>query len=297
MKVQILTNWYNEEFMAPLFLIHYSWADLITIVLEPSTNDGTREEIGRRHETWDNAGIAKRPNVELIEHAECAGLIDDAERAHHDSRIICQSDSDWVIRVDSDEFIFPTTAGPRSALAMVPDHRACIMVCEWQVYRHQTDLDINRRAWPVPQRRHGSTDRTDSYSAAYIKPAIMRPGFCPQIGVGCHNIDGFGYNIQTRTIDGQRVHGGAEYLALGYATGPDGARDERVAIRPWSGVHWAKADPCFIGRRIANATRFGGWNKRVEDAHWSGKDKPTVADREADLVSELAMHLDDPEVI
>ena len=45
MKVHVLTNWQNEEWLAPLFLHHYSWADKITIVLEPSTNDRTREEI------------------------------------------------------------------------------------------------------------------------------------------------------------------------------------------------------------------------------------------------------------
>ena len=43
--ITVISAWYNEEFLASLFLKHYSFADKIVILLDESTNDHTVEMI------------------------------------------------------------------------------------------------------------------------------------------------------------------------------------------------------------------------------------------------------------
>ena len=53
MRIELITMWYNEEFLAPFFLNHYSWVDKIHIILTPVPTDRT-EAIAKRY-----------PNVEI----------------------------------------------------------------------------------------------------------------------------------------------------------------------------------------------------------------------------------------
>jgi len=42
-RIAIVSAWYNEELLAPLFLNHYHYVDEINIILDSATNDRTRE--------------------------------------------------------------------------------------------------------------------------------------------------------------------------------------------------------------------------------------------------------------
>ncbi len=44
-KVEIITSVYNEEFLLPFFLKHYSWVDKINIIYDQDSNDNTLQII------------------------------------------------------------------------------------------------------------------------------------------------------------------------------------------------------------------------------------------------------------
>ena len=152
MKVEVITTYYKEEFLAPLFMLHYSWADQINII------------------------TASFPEGKFNDHLK-TDLI---------NRAISDSWADWVIVVDFDEFVFPYPYGadPRKALEQETGDK--INVPMWRVWRHHTDRDVNRMAPPVPQRLHGVPNRE------HTKPCIFRPRGVRrgvQIHVGCHNAE------------------------------------------------------------------------------------------------------------
>lgn len=135
MRIEVLATYFREHFLAPLFLLHYeTFADRITFLTDKFSADRFDDEIKA---AWINDAIA-------------------------------QSKADWLIVVDMDEFVFPRPYGsdPRKVLAAEPGH---IVNSEMiRVWRHRTDLDIDRMQNPVLQRRHGQKDHT--------KPCIFRPG-------------------------------------------------------------------------------------------------------------------------
>jgi len=46
-KIELMTLWYNEEFLAPYFLNHYKFIDTIHLFLDSDTNDTTKEIISQ----------------------------------------------------------------------------------------------------------------------------------------------------------------------------------------------------------------------------------------------------------
>jgi len=135
MKVEVITTYYKEEFLAPLFMLHYSWVDRINIITEAFPDGKFNDHL----------------KTDLI------------------NRAITHSEADWVIVVDFDEFVFPFPYGrdPRKALA--EDGGDKMMVPMWRVWRHHTDRDVDRMAPPVPQRLHGVQN------LEHTKPCIFRP--------------------------------------------------------------------------------------------------------------------------
>lgn len=134
MKVEVITTYYREEFLAPLFLLHYeSWVDRITF-LSNKFEDGRFDDVPKAD--WINAAIAR-------------------------------SDADWVIAVDMDEFVFPRPYGSSPRLALEAETGQIMNSGMVRVWRHRTDLDIDRMQNPILQRRHGQKDHT--------KPCIFRP--------------------------------------------------------------------------------------------------------------------------
>lgn len=225
MKLVVIATSHREEFLIPLFLMHYEpWADEIRLLTNKFTD----------------------------------GKIVEEERTGWINHAILTSDADWVVVVDMDEFVFPKPFGtdPREAMEREPgDYIFCFM---HQVWRHRTDMDIDRMSPPVPQRRHGEPDFSPPYNSCYVKPCIFRPRGV-SVGIGQHD---------------------ARFPAE-YKRGSD-----------WGGAHWANADPCFCVKRSLELNR-DRQSKHNIDCGMGWQHRRT----EDQILQRCQEHLDDPVVI
>jgi hypothetical protein len=124
MTIEIITTYFQEHYLAPLFMLHYEpWTDRITVLTQ------------------------KFPDNKL----------DDALKSELINKAIAESKSDWCIVADFDEFIFPKDfKDPRLTLEQ---EQGSICNCEMlRVWRHVTDKDVDRMQPPLMQRRHGQID-------------------------------------------------------------------------------------------------------------------------------------------
>lgn len=170
-KISIITKWLNEEDLAPFFLQHYAWADKIIVLLDTRTDDRT-EEI-----------IAEYPNARIIpvDYPEGFNCIRAIGRINE---VAGSLNTDWIICVDADEFIFPHGGG---------DVREELLGCDdvvyadmWQVYRHKTEIDLDPTIPVMNARRFGDPDRDSMPNQLYKKPCIIRAGCGIEWEVGCH---------------------------------------------------------------------------------------------------------------
>ncbi len=146
MRIEVITTYWREEYLAPLFMLHYEpWADQITMLT------------GRMPDDKMDDGI----KLDLIHSA------------------IARSTADWCILVDFDEFVFPKDGGnPRTALE---NESGSVCQCDMlRVWRHMSDVDINRLVPPMHQRRHGQADHS--------KPCIFRPHPSIRFDIGSHGV-------------------------------------------------------------------------------------------------------------
>lgn len=162
MIVEIITCWYNEKFLAPFFLNHYSWADRITILV-----------VG--------PGDYIKPDPKI----KCAPLemplgMDDGIKAFALNKWYRESSADWVILPDADEFVF---AG-RVILKLAPKKYDVLRVHLDHVYRHLSEADLDPSKPIMDQRRHGY------HEALYDKPIVARGGRNFTWGVGNHSLKG-----------------------------------------------------------------------------------------------------------
>lgn len=137
MKVELITSYYREEYLAPLFFLHYeNWVDQITLIT-------TR---------WDG------------------DKLDDGAKVEEINTAILRSKANWVIVVDFDEFLFPKNgANPRTTLER---ESGDIMNAEMlRVWRHMTDQDVDRMNPPLLQRRHGGPDHV---KPCIFRPGAVR---------------------------------------------------------------------------------------------------------------------------
>lgn len=163
MSVSIISRWFHEEYFAPYFLSHYSWADEIVIILEKSETDKSAEI------------IAQYPNAR-IQYCDFGGMINDHLQSDMMSDLAASMTTDWVIRADGDELIFATGfEDPRAALARA-DGNVIEVLFHW-IYRHVDDPDLERTVLsPVLQRRHGGAYTIyPGMGATFTKPSIVRP--------------------------------------------------------------------------------------------------------------------------
>lgn len=149
MIVELITSYFKEEFLAPLFLLHYShWVDQMTIITQ------------------------KRDDH----------MFDDEDKMGWINGAISRSRADWVVLVDWDEFIYPRPYGfnPRVVLEHELDAGTNVIYSHMtRMWRHATDADIDRSKPPVPQRLHGIHD--------HRKPAVFCPSGV-RVGAGNHDI-------------------------------------------------------------------------------------------------------------
>ena len=142
MKITIISPWYNEEVFAPFFLNLYNYADKIHIFLDADTNDNT-EEICKQYD-----------NVEIEKVAYPNHRFNDKFITEIINNFVAELESDWVIVVASDEFIFPKNS--ESTRAVLERQSANLLKAQmWLTWRHSTETDLDFSKPSVYQRRHG----------------------------------------------------------------------------------------------------------------------------------------------
>lgn len=162
MNISVISRWYNEEFFAPFFLNHYSWADEIIIMLEKSSDDRSAEI------------ITQYPNARF-DFSDHGGTLNDRLGAEMMSDLAASLKSDWVIYADVDEFAFPFgLKDPRIVLGRA-DGNVIETWFRW-VYRHITEGDLDPTKLTILQRRHGGEYTISPGSGdKFMKPCIVKP--------------------------------------------------------------------------------------------------------------------------
>lgn len=151
-KIELITVWYNESFLAPFFLKHYDFVDKIHLFYDEETTDNTMEFIK------DN------PKINIIPF-KFPDKFDDAIKIKMINEKYKEIDADYVIVADADEFMFPENFG--SLRNYIERYVTDVtFVKYYQVYKHpeETNMNINKPVWE--QRKYGNV--------IFIKPAIVR---------------------------------------------------------------------------------------------------------------------------
>ena len=168
MKVELITMMYNEEFLIPFFLNHYSWVDEIVVLYDKDTNDNS-ESI-----------LCDANNVSILPFNMPDGM-DDGYKSQLISDTYQGSEADWVIVADADEFIFIS----KDDLGKISEDDQASCVVLYDVYRHVTESDLDPLQPIQSQRLHGCLDKQ------YIKPSIVRGGLSDiSWGPGHHHLSG-----------------------------------------------------------------------------------------------------------
>ena len=247
MTIVVLSMWHNEETIAPFFLSHYAYADKIHLIIGGDTTDNTREI------------CARYPNVEIDAFDMPGGLLNDALKIRKINDMASNLDCDWIMAVDADELLFP--ANGESASAILARQSANLLYAQmWQVYRHETEGELNPGLPAIYQRRHGDPDITTHPNSDYVKPIIVRPEVKIEWGPGCHL-----------------------YRANGKI---------RVSADSFLGAHWQMADVNMaIDRRVqGRRKRFSEENLRMG---WGGQHFTITED---EIKAECAAHAHDPQL-
>ena len=162
MRIELITMWYNEEFLAHFFLNHYSWVTKIHILLDADTTDRT-ESIAKLY-----------PNV-VLEHFRFPDMMDDilkVKKFNEKYRSLTQAD--YVILVDSDEFIFCNNLSEPVRDFLEATMKDVYFVNLWQVYKHEKDPPLDANIPVFLQRRHGDSNMFDPFNILYVKPIVVK---------------------------------------------------------------------------------------------------------------------------
>lgn len=177
-RVQVICFFYNEETLARLFIKHYAWADQILAIVSRSS-DRTRE--------W----LESAPNVRVLDFEFPAGMDDNIKTQTINQLITSSSPFDWLIVVDSDEFIWSADKSlAKDYLETVSNDITVIKAKMRNVFRHYSETDIDPNQDPVPQRCHGDPDYQSSGNLPYQKPIIIRANHGITLGLGNHDQSG-----------------------------------------------------------------------------------------------------------
>lgn len=161
-RYETVTFVYNEEFLLPFYLKHYSFADRLNIIYDVDSNDRTLE-------------ILQNAQKVNIIHFKFPDMMDDDLKVQQVNEIYKGLFDTWALIVDADEFVFVDKDPIEQINSVAFSH----------VFRHVTegDLDINKSI--KEQRRHGYLD-----AFYYVKPILVRSGLNLQWGTGNHNLVG-----------------------------------------------------------------------------------------------------------
>ena len=247
MQIEIISMWYNEEFLAPLFLQHYAFADRITVLFDTDTTDGTLEL------------LRACPKVTVVPVNSGDKLNDFFMRDTYNKQYL-QSTADWIVVADADEFIFPLSHDYdlRKYLESrhnLPENVIKTKLCA--VFRHVSDVDIDRTKPPIFQRRHGIPEGASNCGTMYHKPVICRPQVHAGWAVGRHSL---------------------------YAT-----EKTKISAEMVFGTHWRSMDPAFaVARQLSQSSRMSQANINAGFA--------SLWRTEATVLEDMQRHIYDPKL-
>jgi hypothetical protein len=251
MNIEVITCMYNEEFLAPFFMNHYEWATKIKVFIDDDTNDGT-EDIVRR---YPNSDVYKFKFPDMMDDFLKVILLTNAYRS---------SNTDWVILVDADEFVYHP-----DIYDFLSEVDADIVIANlYQVYRNIKDKDLDISLPAFPQRIYG--DKNTGENKCYNKPIVARGGLPIMWTPGNHFI----------LVDQCTQR----YNSAGVLPG-----NIRISDTPLMGSHWAMADPCFCVERRCKG-------RRDRQSKFNLENKMTVQNHnitEEQVLAECAAHLND----
>ncbi len=171
MSIEVITMWYNEEFLAPFFLRHYSFADHIRIIDDEETTDGTKNI------------VVQYPNT-TIEPIRFPDKFDNDIAVAYLNKCYKESRADWVIAVDADEFVL-TENLPEFLRNREED---VFYVRLYEVYRTVNDKDLDVSLPIKEQRRNGDAFAVKGSNRRGMKPIVVRTGKKLRWMPGQHNI-------------------------------------------------------------------------------------------------------------
>ena len=166
LKLEIITMWHNEEFLAPFFLNHYNYVDKIHIFLDADTNDNTLNI------------IQQYKNVSIEEMKFPDGMDDNLKKEKFNS-FYPRLDCDYVLLVDADEFIFDV----QKHLSVY--NETVHFTKLWNVYRHYSEKDLDSTIPIKEQRTHGVSD-FEGWDV-YTKPNIIKSKLKSVVWGGGHH--------------------------------------------------------------------------------------------------------------
>jgi hypothetical protein len=172
MKIEIICQAYNEEFLMPFFLKYYSYIDKINILLDIGTNDKT-EEI-----------IKQYKNTKIIK-VKSPNMMDEVWKKNNLNMLYKTIKDGWVLICDIDEFV-------GNNLKEINETNDLYKTQFYNVYRNinDSDLDINKEVFS--QRLCGDKDWKDESNNPYHKPNFIKANKNITWEVGFHNINSQG---------------------------------------------------------------------------------------------------------
>ena len=287
MSIEVLTMWYNEAYLAPFFLKHYAYADKITLLYDADTTDNTLEIVN------------SFPNVHIVPF-QFPDMMDDELKRDILNTQYRQTECDWVLGVDADEFVFYKKENDfcNDLHPFLNDNLGydVFYVTLYQVYRHEDDADLDPDMPPVPQRRHGDPNVTKGWKALYNKPILVHKGLDMSWSNGVHGIKlalRNGLNIHWRDCHNKMKFSGhplkkfiAKFMKI------FGIFPGKISPTPLLGAHWSMADPGFaLERRIKNRKERQSKNNLAKGM---GIQNHTVTEK--DIMDKFARHKNDPQL-
>ena len=263
MKLKIITDWYNEEDMAPYFLNHYSYVDTICIQIDSATNDKTVEV------------CSKYPNVE-IKYINYPDGFDDIVRA---KRISDESNSskeyDWIFAVDADELIF---ASDHEDLKTFLSRQTgnVVWVDEVTVYKHVTEEQLDPTKPTLFQRRHGCR--------LGPKSNVIKPNFNVVFGAGQHS-------VSNKPTDSQMKASKYSSRSIFYRPTHNFKNDIVYCQERLRCSHWNMVDTDWAIKRLMNR------NKMSKNRQIQGVGTHYLSMSAKSLTDECDQHKNDPQIL
>jgi hypothetical protein len=188
------------------------------------------------------------------------------------------TNANYVIIVDSDEFVFPYDLNSTVRNHLARCHQDIYFVNLWQIFKHENDPPLDSSVPVYLQRRHGDPVMESPENICYLKPIVVRGGLDIFWGIGNHYIVYQGVKLEWASRQTSM------HFQLSIAT-------ERTTML--QGAHWRLVDlDETIKRRIHN--RRNRQSMVNLDRGLTSHYHNITAE---DIVREYDSHKNDPQVI